>query len=124
MADLTNTEVAKIKIFVTTSFAAFHCWPDAPEPVAFLRNLHRHKFGVRVELGVTHADRDLEFFMVQANLNQVISIRVLPALQASSSLACENLATIIFNRMKDKYPTTTAVTVDEDGENGATVYEE
>ena len=31
-------------IRVRTTFEGFHCWPSAPNEVAFLRNVHRHLF--------------------------------------------------------------------------------
>ena len=35
-------------IFITDKFEGYHKYVDAPEEVAFLRNAHRHLFGVRV----------------------------------------------------------------------------
>jgi hypothetical protein len=34
------------RIQVRTSFVGVHQWKDAPDEVAFLRNLHRHVFKV------------------------------------------------------------------------------
>jgi len=38
------------EIFVTFSFEGEHCYPDAPDEVSYLRNVHRHLFNVRVEM--------------------------------------------------------------------------
>lgn len=40
----------------------YHCWPSAPDRLAFLRNKHHHAFEIRVRKAVSHDDRDVEFF--------------------------------------------------------------
>ena len=42
-----------------------HCWPNAPDTVAFLRHPHRHTFHFRVRIAVCHLDRDVEFIMLR-----------------------------------------------------------
>ncbi len=63
----------KTQVIVTTSFECLHCYPDAPDEVAFLRNLHHHTFRVKATLDVQHDDRDQEFFIVQRKLDQSIA---------------------------------------------------
>ena len=48
-------------IWVKFEVIGFHCYPDAPEQVAYLRERHRHKFGFTVSMPVTHNEREVEF---------------------------------------------------------------
>lgn len=48
-------------IVVTFKFSAFHHWPDAPAPYAYLASVHRHEFHVRAYRTVRHNNRDIEF---------------------------------------------------------------
>ena len=110
----------RASIFVTLPFTSFHRWPEAPDSVAFLRSLHRHVFGVRVEVIVSHNDRQVEFFMLQSFVGSVISSHLMPALSENRAMSCEMMAAFILEKLQPDY-TVLSVTVDEDGENGATV---
>ncbi len=112
---------AKKSIWVTTSFAGYHQWPGAPDIVAFLRALHRHKFGVRVEVAVNHSDRDVEFFIFGNAVNKALGTFVMPAMAANRSMSCEMIAQCLYNALVNEYPSIIAITIDEDGENGATL---
>jgi len=105
-------------IWVTTTFEAYHRWPEAPASVGFLQNFHRHIFHVRVEFLVTK-DRQLEFFLtkwaVTAYLNETFAGRYMQS-------SCEVIAGQIFAYCKE-LGHVVSVTVSEDGENGATVSE-
>lgn len=106
-------------IYVTSSFIGFHRWPEAPDEVAFLRSTHRHVFKVRVELAVTHDDRQLEFFIVKRELDALLALRNDTDLGASS---CEHLAKMIMAFLSlDEDKKVLQVEVSEDGENGAIV---
>lgn len=55
-------------IKVRTEFEGFHFYPGAGDidpRIQFLENEHRHIFKVEVKIGVTHLDRELEFFLVK-----------------------------------------------------------
>lgn len=112
------------QITVSTCFAGFHCWPAAPDKVAFLRDLHRHKFGVEVTFEVTHPDRQLEFFIVQEAVNVAIHKSLIPAMRANSSMSCEMIGEHLFNCLKLANFDVRSVAVDEDGENSAKVFVE
>lgn len=60
-------------IYINTSFVGFHRWDSAPEEVAFLRDLHRHIFNVKVTVEVSHNDRDVEFFLLKKDVDFCIS---------------------------------------------------
>lgn len=108
-------------IWVTSEFEAFHRWDKAPSEVAFLRNLHRHLFKVRVEFKVTHSDRDLEFFIVKKKLSDYIFNFLVPLSRGEQSMSCEMFAENIFTFFKSNEYPVVEVSVSEDGENGAIV---
>ena len=111
-------------ILVKTSFVGFHCWPEAPEEVKFLRELHRHQFGVKLILRVSEVNdsRELEFFMVKSRLDHLINTVILPYLEQAPSTSCETMARVIAQTMREFYNVPEAqVFVDEDGENAAIV---
>lgn len=102
-----------MEIFITTQFAGFHKWDNAPEKVAFLRNLHRHLFKVKVYFKVNHNDRDLEFFIQKEEIDKEIR----DYLKAHENIieSCEEFC--LFLAKTDSR--ITKVEVNEDGENGA-----
>ncbi len=100
-------------IYVRTQFEGYHCWENAPEgPTAFLRNVHRHLFHVKLTLPVSHNDRQLEFFAVKAELDLYIERRWT---RASFTFSCEQIAEELLKR----FPMAVECEVSEDGENGA-----
>ena len=58
---MTITSKITRQVQAETSFIGYHCWPEAPKHRAYLANLHRHEFCVRVAIDVTHDDREIEF---------------------------------------------------------------
>lgn len=106
-------------ISVSTDFYATHCYPDAPDEVSFLRNVHRHKFFVVCKIQVFHNDRDLEFIMVKNRLYDYITKDLLT--DKDISVSCESIGEYIFNWAKRVYGDNRKVFVSvyEDNENGA-----
>lgn len=106
-------------IWVTFQREGFHMYPDAPEGVEFLKNLHRHIFHFRVELEVFHDDRDVEFILFKRELERLYS-------QDEMQLdfkSCEMIAEDLYEYISDKYPgRDLVITISEDGENGCTCY--
>lgn len=116
-------------IIVKTAFEGVHNYPNAPEPVAYLRNMHRHMFHVEVEMDVFHDDREVEFIMMKhqiddyiksfANLNE-------DGVWMLGASSCEKIATCIGEFLQSVYcevkKRSISVLVSEDGENGAKVY--
>lgn len=113
-------EVLAQSIWVTTTFVAFHYWKNAPDAVAFLRQPHRHVFHVKVSSGVSHSDRDVEFFTLKRDLEELLSRFV----GTTSSLSCEQWCHVIRGQLHHMYDYQSIfeVEVSEDGENGAKVY--
>lgn len=113
MADLPMTT-----IIAKAQFEGIHCYPDAPEEVAYLKHPHRHMFGVEVEIEVFHDDRELEFIMVKNKLLETFE-------KEMDSKSCEMIAKEVQAWAKETYPHVPVrrvnVAVFEDGENGAKV---
>lgn len=117
--------ITTTSIIVRAQASGFHCYENAPDEVAFLREVHRHVFHVEAELEVYHDDRELEFFLVQRELKRLLeeALGSLP-LHARS---CERIARTIQQRLFRLYSTqgketrAVAVYVSEDNENGARV---
>ena len=110
--------MTKTTIFVTTNFVGYHRWKDAPEDVGFLANWHRHIFGVRLEVGVSHGDRDVEFFQLKRQLSAFLTMRWEGT---EFEASCEFIAKSIFDFFSKNDYDVISVSVDEDRENGATV---
>lgn len=106
------------KIYVTFEKEGIHRYPDAPAGVEFLKNPHRHIFHFRVDVQVTHNDRDIEFILFKRELESLYSEATLQVDYKS----CEMLAEDLINYISGKYPgRSISVEVSEDGENGATL---
>lgn len=111
-------------IWVTFQKEGIHKYPaalyrDELKDVEFLGFPHRHIFHFRVEIEVTHADRDIEFILFKRELESLYSQGVLKLDYKSCEMLCDDLAEYI----KAKYPNRSLkITVSEDGENGATSY--
>ncbi len=107
-------------IIVRGVFPFVHCYPGAPEPVAYLRNPHRHLFNYEVEIQVHHSDRDLEFILVKQDLDEFIrkNNSKWPVVESCETLA-ERLHIYLVNRYGDSRKL--IVTVFEDNENGGRV---
>lgn len=109
------------EIFITTQFEGFHCWPDAPDEVGFLRDRHRHMFHVKVEVPVTDSDREIEFILFKRDVeNWIFEQWGVPA--ELGTLSCEHIAARLGAMCNELHDFSwVRVTVSEDGENGAVV---
>lgn len=108
-------------IFITTQKAMMHYYPTPPADVRFLQNTHRHLFKFKVWIEVFHNERDLEFFLFQNFVEQVITNISKMGAQAHS---CEAISDLLFVEIAGNYCTTDRprkirIEVSEDGENGS-----
>ncbi len=121
MKSTTKNGQTQATVWVTTHFIGFHQWPEAPQEVSYLQNLHRHRFNVKVCCHVTHDDRDIEFHLlkkaVEASVNDA-SIQ----LGLNPHMSCENLGQKIGMFLNTRGYIPCCVSVDEDGECGADVH--
>lgn len=116
-------------ITARTRVVGFHRWPDAPDHLSYLRELHRHEFGFAVEAAVGHGDRAVEFHELRAvmdrempNLADDVKYHPNgagghPAGLVFGCRSCEHLAEGMGGRLEGLGYTVLKVTVSEDGEN-------
>lgn len=118
----------KTTIEIRTQFEGLHHWPDAPDDVAFLRNLHRHLFHVEVVIAVNHHDRETEFFQAKSLIDMALcdigkryhSECVFSRYRDLGAMSCEMIAVWIMETLA-LHMEICRVTVREDDENSATV---
>jgi len=114
-------------ISVQTQFVGLHNWSKCPiEEVRFLQYPHRHIFYVTATLPVAHDDRQLEFFMVKEQLDEIIHAKFFMGnngMYELGSKSCEMIADIIVDELHRLDPKLLwiRVTVSEDNENNAGV---
>lgn len=111
-------------VWATVRLPGFHRWPLAHAGREYLADRHRHLFGLRAEVSVSHSDRDVEFHDLADDLR--LWWGPSPARECGVR-SCEDLAHQLGQYLTDKGYRVVAVTVDEDGECGATAlyaYEE
>lgn len=120
-----SIHTANADIFVTVKVAGLHSWPAATGARQYLRFPHRHIFGIKVETSVSHDDRQIEFHDLQDRIGEIV-------LQMSGragngelvdfgNRSCEAIAREIGVELATMFKQSFRVTVDEDGECGATV---
>ncbi len=107
----------KKSIIVRWQFEGFHCYPNAPKEVEFLKLEHRHLFKCSAKIQVKHDDRELEFFLVQRELKNVFGDG------KWNHKSCEMIGCEIAEYIIIKYGggRSVEVEVSEDGENSAIV---
>lgn len=109
----------KREVFVQTQFEGIHCWPEAPDEVAFLRNPHRHIFHVKVYVEVWHNDRELEFIMLKHRINEYLGQYISDGVWQMGRTSCEDVAEMLVTFLRGQYSCRfVRISVDEDGENG------
>lgn len=108
------------RVYVRTDFLGFHQWPAAPACVDFLRNLHRHKFGVKVSVFVEGSDREVEFFMLQKEVRLSLT-HVITALKQNPCMSCEMMAENLGESLRKLGYRVASVEINEDNENGSII---
>lgn len=107
-------------VWCTTSFTGWHRWKNAPDEVAYLSEYHRHKFGVKAAVFVTHDNRQAEFHTLQTRVDAILGADYY---MRHFEYSCEQLAAMIGSQLERLYGYKPAwVEVDEDSECGARVY--
>jgi len=110
-------------ITVTNRVHGFHRWPSAPHEVAYLADTHRHEFVFRTTVRVHHDDRDVEFHMLQAQVQEFFAT-AFESLKHGLDFgdwSCEKLGRVLGGYLRDGGVDVQTVSVFEDDENGATV---
>jgi len=121
-------ENAKRSIWVTFQKEGIHKYPAALEDpklatgdeydVSFLGYPHRHTFYFKVQIQVTHNDRDIEFIQFKRWLENLYKDDVLQLDYKS----CEMIADDLYQHINIKYPNRfVVIDVSEDNENGCQI---
>ena len=127
-AKMSKLENAKRSIWVTFTKEGNHKYPAALEDpalatgdeydVSFLGYPHRHTFHFKVQIQVTHNDRDIEFIQFKRWLENLYKEDVLQLDYKS----CEMIADDLYLQINEKYPGRfVVIDVAEDGENGCQI---
>ena len=124
-----NLENAKRSIWVTFRKEGIHLYPAAKDDpalatggwddVSFLGVAHRHIFHFKVQIQVTHNDRDIEFIQFKRWLESLYDDKVIELNHKS----CEMIADDMFLEIRKRYGSNREVHIEvsEDGENGCVV---
>lgn len=106
-------------IKVKTQFEGFHKYANAPEKVKFLRERHRHMFGVSVKMEVTESNRELEYFLVLEDVKFLVKKYLK---QTTETDSCEMIAEFFLDYLETKYKNRMIeVEISEDNENSGIV---
>lgn len=127
-----NDYLNAIKVMVKTEFKGSHNWPEASQfagpEVKFLETEHRHTFHIKCTLTVSHDDRDVEFFVLQGILNNIIDELYpfssdQPLLRKLGRRSCETVALELIDQLRTKlsYRNSILMEVWEDNEVGAEI---
>ena len=105
-----------ISVVTHNTVEGFHCWPGAPERCGFLADRHRHVFVIVCEFPVSDADREIEIFTRQQEIQRLAAERFgTPA--EFGAMSCEHIALWLM----EEFPGCEKCTVLEDGAGGAIV---
>ena len=105
-------------VVITTQFPAIHNWPDCDiKEVGFLSHSHRHIFHITMKFEVSHNNREIEFLYMKKKLDDWIDDNY--RYKHLGSKSCEDIATELLKKFAAYF-----VSVFEDEENGAEVYED
>ena len=103
-------------IWITTQKEMYHQYPNAPNEVMYLKNIHRHIFKFKIYIQVYDDDRDIEFIMFKHDVEKIIETLDKQLKQKS----CEMISNYINQKIMEKYPyREVIIEVSEDGENGS-----
>lgn len=92
----------------------FHFYPDAPDDVRYLSNVHRHIFVVKARAQVSHNEREIEIITEQ-NVIEDKLVKKYGRPCMFGSMSCESIAEWLLNEL----PELSYVEVLEDGYGGA-----
>jgi len=112
---------SKVLTRVSLSVPGFHAWKSAPDAVGFLRDRHRHMFGITVEFA-GDLNRGVEFFIGRQAIEEALIVAYhrdglgFDFGYSSCEMIGVTLAAIVDSRFK-----VAAVEVSEDGENSGRV---
>lgn len=113
-----DKDMTQTFVYVTDVMEFIHQYKNAPDEVAYLRNLHRHLAHIKVQVEVFDDDREIEFIMLKHQVKDFM-FRV----QHETNCSCEQFAKMLLSFIQDRYgkDRDIMITVNEDNENGCEV---
>lgn len=112
-------------VFCRFRVAGLHNWEGAPTEHAYLALVHRHEFHVELHVKVDHDDRDVEFILMKTHaiedFRKIGQWNYDFKMLDFGSRSCEMMAVELAHLMSLRKYTVFAISVSEDGENGATI---
>ena len=112
---------SKTVVFCSLQVDGTHCWSNCPiTEVDYLRDRHRHMFGIKAYAEVFHDDRDIEFIELKHRIIDYLAERYYDTVSRShefGSQSCEMIAMELIEEFG-----LCQCEVNEDNENGAIVY--
>lgn len=121
---------AQVSVWATADVPGFHHWPQAPDRRAYLRQPHRHLFGLRAEVAVGHDERQVEIHDLQDLMLQwwrhtyAVCNRFGPSTTVARDCgpaSCEAMARLMGRWLSNHAMAVVETRVSEDGQCGATV---
>lgn len=114
----------RLYVEVTISTPGTHYWTQAPKPVGFLGQRHRHTFRMRVRVAASHPDRSVEFLTLRADIEALLrwTTATLPRPRSAiggfdfAGQSCEQIAEELYGRLVALKYDVMEVGVSEDGE--------
>jgi len=101
-------------IWITTQKELLHNYPDAPDAVSYLKNLHRHIFHFKIYLEIFTEDRDIEFIMFKKDVESMLNM-----FENLEHRSCETFSKYLVSAIRNIYPNRyIKIETSEDGENG------
>jgi len=111
----------RLEVFCTLQIDAIHAWYNCPiDEVGFLKQDHRHMFGIKAYKEVNHTDRDQEFIMLKRDIQDYLSDKYFDKTKRThylGAMSCEMLAIELIEKFD-----LSKCEVNEDNENGSIVY--
>jgi hypothetical protein len=110
----------KTTVYARLSIEGIHGWDGCYiDEVSYLKYPHRHRFGIKATVDVTHADRDVEFIELAHSIKEYLNGQYYNTAHKClvfGSMSCEMIASELLNQFD-----LVECEVNEDEECGATV---
>lgn len=126
----TSPNARSRRLLIKVPLIGFHCWPEAPDHLSYLRAAHRHVFNITVAIVVDGDDRTIEFHEFADKLSMLADT----AWSLRSPLnavpwSCEEIANRLYEDITKDAATfklgtsvIVSITVQEDNEHAAEVF--
>lgn len=112
------TKTITTEVYCSLAVEGIHNWTNCDiEEVSYLKFPHRHMFGIKATVNVSHDDRDVEFIVLKHKIRDYLNIQYWDSKHKCllfGSMSCEMIARELIEQFD-----LSSCEVNEDGENGA-----